>query len=124
MKECKKPGVMQITKVLCCLLLLMSALGARSASPLGIAASAGHSQKNSKGPLVVIDAGHGGSDEGAKVRQLQEKSITLLTALYAKRELENMGYRVLLTRSRDIYVSLPKRVNLANKTKGTIFVSI
>ncbi len=77
-----------------------------------------------KGPLVVLDAGHGGDDEGAKVRRLQEKGITLLAALYAKKHLEEMGYRVLLTRSKDVYVSLPKRVSIANKTNGAVFVSI
>lgn len=78
----------------------------------------------SKAPLIILDPGHGGSDEGAKVRNLQEKRITLLTALYAKKYLETLGYRVLLTRSRDCYVSLPKRVAMANKTQGELFVSI
>ena len=35
-----------------------------------------------------------------------------------------MGYRVILTRSKDVYVSLPKRVQVANKAKGALFVSI
>ncbi len=75
-------------------------------------------------PLIILDAGHGGSDEGAKVRQLQEKRIALLTTLYAKKFLEEKGYRVLLTRSKDVYISLPKRVEIANKTKGALFVSV
>ena len=105
----------------CC--LLWRGLEAHRATPLHLISST-HTNDTRSGPLVVLDAGHGGSDDGAKVRHLQEKSITLLTALYAKKELEALGYRVLLTRSRDIYVSLPKRVNLANKTEGAIFVSI
>lgn len=75
-------------------------------------------------PLVVIDAGHGGSDEGAKVQTVMEKRITLTTALLAKKHLEKMGYRVILTRSRDIFVSLPRRSAIANKSKAAAFVSI
>ncbi len=75
-------------------------------------------------PLVVIDAGHGGSDEGAKVQTVMEKRITLTTALLTKKHLEKLGYRVILTRSRDIFVSLQKRVAIANKSKAVAFVSI
>jgi N-acetylmuramoyl-L-alanine amidase len=77
-----------------------------------------------QGPLVILDAGHGGKDEGAKVRSLQEKKIALLTTLYTKRFLEDLGYRVLLTRAKDIYVPLAKRVLIANKMNGSLFVSI
>ncbi len=77
-----------------------------------------------KGPLIVLDAGHGGSDEGAKVRWVQEKKITLATVLYTKKYLEELGYRVILTRGKDTYVSLPKRVSIANKTKSVLFVSV
>ena len=82
--------------------------------------------KNSKDaiPLIILDAGHGGNDEGAKVSSLIEKKITLSTTLKVKRYLERLGYRVLLTRSRDIFISLQKRTFLANKYKGAIFVSI
>lgn len=75
-------------------------------------------------PLVVLDAGHGGTDEGAKVRTFQEKKVTLLTTLLTKKHLEELGYRVVLTRSRDVYLSLPKRASIANKAKASIFVSI
>jgi len=75
-------------------------------------------------PLIVLDAGHGGSDEGTRVRTFQEKKITLITVLLTKKQLEQMGYRVVLTRSRDAYVSLPRRVAIANKVKGSIFVSV
>jgi N-acetylmuramoyl-L-alanine amidase len=77
-----------------------------------------------RGPLIVLDAGHGGSDEGAKVQSVQEKKITLATVLYTKKYLEEMGYRVILTRGKDAYVSLPKRVSIANKTKSALFVSV
>lgn len=75
-------------------------------------------------PLVVIDAGHGGSDEGCKVQTVMEKRITLTTALLTKKHLEKMGYKVILTRSRDVFVSLQKRVAIANQAKAAAFVSI
>lgn len=75
-------------------------------------------------PLVILDAGHGGTDEGAKVRSFLEKKVTLLTTLLTKKHLEELGYRVILTRSRDSYISLPKRVQIANKAKASLFVSI
>lgn len=75
-------------------------------------------------PLIVLDSGHGGTDEGAKVSSLLEKKITLTTALLTKKHLEEMGYKVILTRSRDTYLSLPRRVVIANKNKASLFVSI
>src|SRR5262249_41746606 len=75
-------------------------------------------------PLIVVDPGHGGTDEGAKVRSLLEKKMTLTTAFLTKRHLEELGYRVILTRSRDIYIPLPRRTAIANKNQGALFVSI
>ena len=72
----------------------------------------------------MLDAGHGGRDEGTKVHSFKEKKITLATALYTKRYLEQMGYRVILTRAKDTEVSLARRVALANKTRSALFISI
>jgi N-acetylmuramoyl-L-alanine amidase len=75
-------------------------------------------------PLIILDAGHGGTDEGAKVNAFMEKKITLTTVFLTKKHLEGLGYRVILTRSRDIYLPLQRRVSIANKTKGSLFVSV
>lgn len=75
-------------------------------------------------PLIVLDAGHGGYDEGAKVKTFMEKKVTLSTTMLIKQYLEEMGYRVILTRSRDIFLPLSQRVSIANKTQGAVFVSI
>ncbi|MBS3904713.1 MAG: N-acetylmuramoyl-L-alanine amidase [Simkania sp.] len=88
------------------------------------ALSTGASDPYAPLPLVVIDAGHGGSDEGAKVQTVMEKRITLTTVLLIKKHLESLGCRVILTRSRDIFVSLQKRVAIANKSKAALFVSV
>lgn len=75
-------------------------------------------------PLIIIDPGHGGTDEGAKVSTFMEKKLTLMTSLLLKKHLEELGYRVTMTRSRDIYIPLPRRVSIANKAKGSLFVSV
>lgn len=75
-------------------------------------------------PLVILDAGHGGSDEGAKVHFFQEKKVALSTVLLLKKYLDEMGYRVILTRSRDVYIPLHRRVSIANRTRAVIFVSV
>ena len=75
-------------------------------------------------PVIMLDAGHGGRDEGTKVHSFKEKKITLATVLYTKKFLEQMGYRVILTRSKDVEISLHRRVALANKTQSALFVSI
>lgn len=75
-------------------------------------------------PLVIIDPGHGGTDEGAKVQSVMEKRITLTTAMMTKKKLEALGYRVIMTRSRDVALTLPRRVSIANRSKAALFVSI
>jgi len=75
-------------------------------------------------PLIILDPGHGGTDEGAKVQSVMEKRIALTTALLTKKQLESLGYRVIMTRSRDVFLTLPRRVDIANKSKAALFVSI
>lgn len=75
-------------------------------------------------PVIILDPGHGGTDEGAKIRTLLEKKLTLRASYLIKSQLELLGYQVILTRSRDIYTSLPRRVDIANGRKPSLFVSI
>lgn len=74
--------------------------------------------------LVILDAGHGGYDLGCRLSSCNEKSLALSTTLMIKKCLTDMGYRVILTRSRDIFLSLKKRTTIANETKSKLFVSI
>jgi len=74
--------------------------------------------------LIVIDPGHGGFDIGAEVETVKEKALALQTAILVKQYLHDKGYRVILTRSRDVFVSLKKRTAIANDTKSKLFVSI
>jgi N-acetylmuramoyl-L-alanine amidase len=75
-------------------------------------------------PLIILDPGHGGDDEGAKVRYFMEKRLALMTALLVRKSLEEMGYRVMMTRSKDVFIPLHRRVSIANKTKAVLFASI
>jgi len=74
---------------------------------------------------VVIDAGHGGFDRGGIPSQrVPEKMMTLDVALKLKPILEKAGYRVVMTRSTDVFVPLGSRVAIANSYPNAIFVCI
>ena len=75
---------------------------------------------------VVIDPGHGGTESGAKGRFGNlEKDITLAIALKLKALIERgMGSEVVLTRDRDVDVSLENRAAIANNHKAGLFISL
>ncbi|MEC0246807.1 N-acetylmuramoyl-L-alanine amidase [Paenibacillus chitinolyticus] len=76
-------------------------------------------------PLIVIDAGHGGTDSGATGSGLLEKNLTLTLALQVRDRLVNeYAANVKLTRSTDVFVALSDRANLANGWGAAYFVSI
>lgn len=76
--------------------------------------------------IVVLDAGHGGKDPGARgPNRSQEKDVVLAITLKLKRLIDSQpGMRAVLTRSGDYYVGLRKRLDIARKYNGDIFVSI
>ncbi|MEA1964331.1 MAG: N-acetylmuramoyl-L-alanine amidase [Candidatus Aerophobetes bacterium] len=75
---------------------------------------------------VILDPGHGGKDPGAiGPTGLKESEITLSVAEELKKILEdNLGVKVYLTRSRDRFIPLDERTEIANRLGGDIFVSI
>lgn len=75
---------------------------------------------------VVVDAGHGGSEDGAKGPEgTLEKNITLSVARRLKAALESrLGVRVILTRDSDATVGLDERAALGNNNKADLFVSL
>lgn len=75
---------------------------------------------------VVLDPGHGGKDPGAVgLKGLREKDVTLAVAKgLAGRLRREMGVDVVLTRDRDVSVSLKKRTNIATRAAADLFVSI
>lgn len=74
---------------------------------------------------VVLDAGHGGKDYGAVYHGNIEKNIALQTVLRVGAILEkDPQIDVVYTRKTDVFIELQQRANIANKSKGSIFVSM
>jgi len=78
-------------------------------------------------PIVVIDAGHGGRDPGAKgvSGQVDEKDLTLALARELRDQLVKRGrVRVAMTRDDDRYLTLDDRANVARRLDAAMFVSL
>ncbi len=81
---------------------------------------------------IVIDPGHGGRDPGATgKKRLKEKTVTLKIAKMLKKDLAkqlkkkyNKKPRIILTRTKDKYISLDERTAIANSKEADLFVSI
>jgi N-acetylmuramoyl-L-alanine amidase len=77
------------------------------------------------GPLVALDAGHGGSDPGAVgATGLYEKNVNLSLVLRADAHLREAGLRTVLTRSTDTRVALDARTGRANEACASVFVCV
>ncbi len=74
--------------------------------------------------LVVIDAGHGGHDSGARCDGKQEKDLVLKITKKLYEEFKDEGYKVYLTRNRDRFLTLGQRTRLADKKDAAVFISI
>src|SRR6478609_804955 len=74
---------------------------------------------------VVVDAGHGGKDNGAFRRYGgAEKNATLDVATRLAAKLRESQFRVVMTRSSDVFVELNDRAAISNRQKNAIFVSV
>ncbi len=75
---------------------------------------------------IVLDAGHGGHDIGARGQFSQEKDLTLKVALRVGKLIQDSmkSVQVLYTRTSDIYPSLQERHEIANRADADLFVSI
>jgi N-acetylmuramoyl-L-alanine amidase len=75
--------------------------------------------------VIVIDAGHGGRDPGNLGNGYKEKDIALKVALVVGKKLSKMkDIKVLYTRSKDVFIDLWKRGDVANQAKADLFISI
>jgi N-acetylmuramoyl-L-alanine amidase len=77
-------------------------------------------------PLVVIDPGHGGIDNGTKASSGEtEKALVLEFGLLLRDKIEKAGkYQVVMTRTDDTFVALADRVNFARAHHAALFISI
>ncbi len=73
---------------------------------------------------VVIDAGHGGHDNGGKIGYIFEKHLALDVALRLEKYLSGKGVRTTMTRKTDVFIPLEDRATAANRITNSILVSI
>jgi N-acetylmuramoyl-L-alanine amidase len=110
--------VKQLTLALTCLL----ATGSAVASPQ---LSKSNPAQGATQTVVVLDPGHGGTNQGATgVTGLHEKQLSLTIANRVADKLRARGITVQLTRTDDRTLTLRQRVALADRVPGDLFVSI
>jgi len=73
---------------------------------------------------VVLDPGHGAHDRGAAIGYVYEKHLALDTARRVEQLLKKEGLKVIMSRSRDVFIPLQDRSALGNSKHNAIFVSI
>lgn len=76
--------------------------------------------------VVVIDAGHGGHDPGAIGKISKEKNINLNVALKLGKQIQKncADVKVIYTRTKDVFIPLDRRAEIANDAKADLFISI
>jgi N-acetylmuramoyl-L-alanine amidase len=80
-----------------------------------------------KRPVIVVDPGHGGVDNGTQAggADVMEKNLVLTFGLALRDRLEKSGkYRVVMTRTDDTFIALADRVKVARAEGAALFVSI
>jgi N-acetylmuramoyl-L-alanine amidase len=82
--------------------------------------------KSDARPVIVLDPGHGGIDNGTKAASGEmEKTIVLEFALLLRDKIEKAGkYHVVMTRSDDTFVALADRVQFARAQQASLFISV
>lgn len=81
-------------------------------------------RKTSMSKIVVLDAGHGGTDPGAVNGSRYESKDVLKLAKAIRPLLTAQGLHVVMTREEDAYTSLTARTTMANNAKADLFVSL
>ncbi|HEX7518486.1 MAG TPA: N-acetylmuramoyl-L-alanine amidase [Chthoniobacterales bacterium] len=81
-------------------------------------------QRKDKVQTVVLDAGHGGFDKGARSGYGTEKEYALDVARLLRPLLQAKGFKVIMTRENDVFLPLELRAHIANQTRDSIFLSI
>ena len=76
--------------------------------------------------VLVIDPGHGGKDTGALGRLGKEKNINLAVAKLAGQYIagEHPDVKIIYTRTKDVFIGLDERADIANKANANLFISI
>lgn len=79
-----------------------------------------------KKKVIILDPGHGGEDPGAVGKNgTYEKHVVLAISREIKKSIDRMpGYRAVLTRDGDYYVSFSKRLDIARQNNASLFISV
>lgn len=75
-------------------------------------------------PLIIIDPGHGGEDNGCSREGVDESYVNLQIGLSLRDKLKEMGYEVRMTRAGDFALTLEERVAIANDADADLYISI
>ena len=103
---------------------LRPAIGVTGSLPAVAIASAVPAAEDTR-PVVVLDPGHGGIDNGTQAGAESEKGLVLAFGLALRDRLEKSGkYRVVMTRNDDTFIPLNDRVKIARGLGAALFVSI
>jgi N-acetylmuramoyl-L-alanine amidase len=95
------------------------------AAPVDAAVAAKPAVEADLRPVVVIDPGHGGIDNGTQSGSESEKNLVLGFGLALRDRIEKSGkYRVVMTRTDDTFIPLADRVRIARNQSAALFVSI
>jgi N-acetylmuramoyl-L-alanine amidase len=73
---------------------------------------------------IIIAPGHGGKDPGYQLDSQQEKKFCLLMADALKETLQSAGFKVILTRSSDVFVDVEDQAAMANKANADLFIAL
>jgi N-acetylmuramoyl-L-alanine amidase len=106
---------------------LRPAIAEANAATSDAAAAAKPAAPPDKRPVVVIDPGHGGVDNGTQAggADIMEKNLVLTFGLALRDRIEKSGkYRVVMTRTDDTFIPLADRVKIARSEAAALFVSI
>jgi N-acetylmuramoyl-L-alanine amidase len=98
---------------------------AKAAVPAEVSASPKPAAPPDLRPMIVIDPGHGGIDNGTQASGTTEKELVLGFGLALRDRIEQSGkYRVVMTRTDDTFIPLADRVKVARNQSAALFVSI
>lgn len=81
-------------------------------------------EEKQSAPVVMIDPGHGGEDEGGAAGGVLEKEINLAIAKRVKGKLVELEYQVIMVREEDSYIAKEERAKAANESNADLYVSI
>ena len=118
------PGIRSV-RGLACALALVSSVSFAFEGAWAQAADGADRSSQDRFDVVVLDAGHGGHDEGATGPSgLREKDLVLDVSRRLAKKLGKRGIRIVMTRTGDRFLSLEERTSVANDARGDLFLSI